>query len=54
MTNNKVGGKTKKLNKFFSLMLDAKKKSKKSFKYNGNTYNGQKHPLLGMIYKKKQ
>ena len=43
----------KKLNKFFALMLDAKKKGLKSFKYNGKTYVGKKHNRLGMIYKKK-
>ena len=43
----------KKLNKFFALMLAAKKKGLKSFKYNGKTYVGRKHNRLGMIYKKK-
>ena len=43
----------KKLNKFFALMLNAKKKGLKSFKYNGKTYVGKKHNRLGMIYKKK-
>ena len=48
----KKGG-MKKLNAFFKLMLDAKKKSLPSFKYNGKTYVGKKHPKLGLIYKKK-
>jgi hypothetical protein len=43
----------KKLNKFFALMLKAKKSGAKSFKYNGKTYVGKKHNRLGMIYKKK-
>ena len=53
------GGKKKKktrkrkLNPFFKLMLDAKKKGLASFKYNGKIYKGKKHPRLGMIYKKK-
>ena len=51
-TKKKRRGK-KKLNKFFSLMLAAKKKGLKSFKYKGKTYVGRKHNRLGMIYKKK-
>jgi hypothetical protein len=43
----------KKLNKYFALMLAAKKKGLKSFKYKGKTYVGRKHNRLGMIYKKK-
>lgn len=42
----------RKLNPFFKLMLDAKKKGLASFKYNGTTYKGRKHKRLGMIYKK--
>ena len=42
----------RKLNPFFKLMLDAKKKGLPSFKYNGKTYKGRKHKRLGMIYKK--
>ena len=42
----------KKLNDFFKLMLDAKKKGLAMFKYNNNTYKGRKHKRLGMIYKK--
>ena len=42
----------RKLNPFFKLMLDAKKKGLASFKYNGKTYKGKKHKRLGMIYKK--
>ena len=44
--------KKRKVNKFFKLMLAAKKKGAASFKYNGKTYKGKKHPRLGMIYKK--
>ena len=50
---SKKGKKKRKLNQFFVLMLDAKKKGLSSFKYNGNTYVGKKHKRLGMIYKKK-
>lgn len=49
----KKRGKKRKLNKFFALMLAAKKKKLPSFKYNGKTYVGKKHNRLGMIYKKK-
>ena len=49
----KKRGKKRKLNKYFALMLAAKKKGLKSFKYNGKTYVGKKHNRLGMIYKKK-
>lgn len=49
----KVRKKKRKLNKYFELMLDAKKKGLKSFKYNGNTYVGKQKKHLGMIYKKK-
>tara|TARA_B100000795_G_scaffold19451_1_gene12932 strand:- start:4121 stop:4414 length:294 start_codon:yes stop_codon:yes gene_type:complete len=48
-------GKTKKkrkINKYFQMMLAAKKAGEPSFVYNGNTYKGTKHPRLGMIYKK--
>tara|TARA_B100000035_G_C21029816_1_gene567838 strand:+ start:1389 stop:1739 length:351 start_codon:yes stop_codon:yes gene_type:complete len=48
----KKSRKKRKLNKFFALMLAAKKKGLKSFKYNGKTYKGKKHRRLGMIYKK--
>ena len=48
----KKSRKKRKLNKFFALMLAAKKKGLKSFKYNGKTYKGKKHHRLGMIYKK--
>ena len=61
--NSKIGGKRsikkntkggkRSLNKFFKTMLDAKKKSLKSFNYNGSTYVGKAHERLGMIYKKK-
>ena len=43
----------RKLNKYFALMLAAKKKGLASFKYKGKTYVGRKHNRLGMIYKKK-
>ena len=46
-------GKKRKLNPFFKLMLDAKKKGLPSFQYNGKTYVGKKDKQLGMIYKKK-
>ena len=49
----KVRKKKRKLNKFFVLMLAAKKKGLASFKYNGKTYVGKKDKRLGMIYKKK-
>jgi len=49
----KKRGKKRKLNKYFALMLAAKKKKLPSFKYNGKTYVGKKHNRLGMIYKKK-
>jgi len=45
--------KKRKLNKYFQMMLDAKKKGLASFKYNGKMYVGKKHKRLGMIYKKK-
>jgi|SaaInlStandDraft_1057018.scaffolds.fasta_scaffold55667_4 hypothetical protein len=48
-------GKTKKkrkINKYFQMMLDAKRAGKPSFVYNGHTYKGTKHPRLGMVYKK--
>lgn len=54
MKKSKKGSKKKrKLNPFFKLMLNAKKKGLKSFMYNGNEYVGTEHPRLGMIYKKK-
>ena len=49
----KKGKKKRKLNQFFVLMLDAKKKGLKSFKYKGKTYVGKQKKHLGMIYKKK-
>ena len=51
-SNKKKSRKKRKLNKFFALMLDAKKKGLKSFKYNGKTYKGKKHHRLGLVYKK--
>ena len=48
----KKSRKKRKLNKFFALMLAAKKKKLPSFKYNGKTYKGKKHHRLGMVYKK--
>lgn len=48
----KKSRKKRKLNKFFALMLAAKKKKLPSFKYNGKTYKGKKHHRLGMIYRK--
>lgn len=54
-TSIKTKSKSKRpVNKFFKIMLDAKKNGKKSFKYNGFTYVGTKHDKLGMIYKKKE
>ena len=51
-STKKKSRKKRKLNKFFALMLAAKKKGLKSFKYNGKTYKGKKHHRLGMIYRK--
>ena len=51
-STKKKSRKKRKLNKFFALMLAAKKKGLKSFKYNGKTYKGKKHHRLGMVYKK--
>ena len=48
----KKGKKKRKHNQFFVLMLDAKKKGLKSFKYKKNTYVGTKKKHLGMVYKK--
>lgn len=42
----------RKINKYFQMMLEAKKGGKPSFVYNGHTYKGTKHPRLGMVYKK--
>lgn len=42
----------KKMNAFFTAMLEAKAKKAPSFEYKGNTYKGHKHDKLGMIYKK--
>lgn len=44
--------KKRKVNKYFELMLAAKKAKKPSFVYNGHTYKGTKHPRLGMVYRK--
>jgi|TARA_B110001450_G_scaffold256613_1_gene287759 hypothetical protein len=44
--------KKRKINKYFQMMLAAKKAGKPSFVYNGHTYKGTKHPRLGMVYKK--
>lgn len=45
-------GKKRGMNNFFKLMLAAKKKKDASFVYNGTTYYGHPHPMLGMVYKK--
>ena len=45
-------GKKRGMNNFFKLMLAAKKKKAPSFVYNGTTYHGHPHPMLGMVYKK--
>lgn len=45
-------GKKRGMNMFFKLMLAAKKKKEASFVYNGTTYYGHPHPMLGMVYKK--
>tara|TARA_B100000674_G_C37946638_1_gene965234 strand:- start:748 stop:1194 length:447 start_codon:yes stop_codon:yes gene_type:complete len=45
-------GKKRGMNNFFKLMLAAKKKKEPSFVYNGTTYYGHPHPMLGMVYKK--
>ena len=45
-------GKKRGMNNFFKLMLAAKKKKEPSFVYNGTTYHGHPHPMLGMVYKK--
>ena len=45
-------GKKRGMNNFFKLMLAAKKKKEASFVYNGTTYYGHPHPMLGMVYKK--
>ena len=44
--------KKRKINKYFQMMLAAKKAGKPSFVYNGHTYKGTKHPRLGMVYRK--
>jgi len=52
-SQKKSSGKSKrKLNAFFKQMLSAKKQGLASFSYKNKTYNGRKHPRLGMIYKK--
>ena len=48
----KSNKKKKSLNKYFKVMLEAKKKNLSSFLYNGQKYIGKKHNLLGMVYKK--
>ena len=54
-TKSKKGSKKKrKLNQYFKLMLNAKKKKLKSFMYKGAEYVGKEHPRLGMIYRKKE
>ena len=45
-------GKKRGMNNFFKLMLAAKKTKEPSFVYNGTTYYGHPHPMLGMVYKK--
>jgi hypothetical protein len=40
------------LNKYFKLMLSAKRAGKPSFVYNNHTYKGTKDKRFGMIYKK--
>tara|TARA_B110000858_G_scaffold110989_1_gene127022 strand:- start:3312 stop:3731 length:420 start_codon:yes stop_codon:yes gene_type:complete len=49
-TRKQKGGK-RKLNAYFKLMLDAKKRKAASFKYNGSTYNRVKRGHL-FVYKK--
>ena len=52
-SSGKSSGKSKrKLNAYFKQMLSAKKQGLSSFSYKNKTYFGQKHPTLGMIYKK--
>ena len=51
-SKRKSSGKKRKMNKFFQLMLAAKKKGASSFEYNGQKYVGRKHDKLGMVYKK--
>lgn len=52
-SQRKSSGKSKrKLNAYFKQMLSAKKQGLSSFSYKNKTYFGQKHPRLGMIYKK--
>jgi len=48
----KTGKSKRKLNAYFKQMLSAKKQGLSSFSYKNKTYFGQKHPTLGMIYKK--
>jgi hypothetical protein len=47
----KKHGKTRKINQYFRLMLDAKKHKKPFFHYKGKKYVGSAHPRLGMIYR---
>lgn len=47
----KKHGKTRKINQYFRLMLDAKKHKKPFFHYKGKKYVGRAHPRLGMIYR---
>ena len=51
-SKSKSKGKKRGMNNFFKLMLAAKKKKSPSFEYNGTTYYGHPHPMLGMVYKK--
>lgn len=51
-TEQAGGKKPRKLNEYFTKMLDAKKKNKKSFKYKGNTYKAQKTKTGMVVYKK--
>ena len=51
--SKKSKGKTRKVNAYFKLMLNAKKHNLPSFKYKNKTYVGIKHKHLGMIYKAK-
>ena len=52
MKKHKGTRKKRKINKYFSMMLAAKKANKPSFVYNGHTYKGTKHPRLGMVYRR--
>lgn len=43
----------KKVNEYFKLMTEAKKKKSPSFVYKGKTYVAVEHPNLGILYKAK-